>query len=438
VGRLLLGVALVFFAVLFWIERRAADPILPLPLLHERLFSVAVTQGALSGWALFGSTNFVPLFGQGVLGLSATAAGSALTPMMLCWTAASIAGGRLLLRFGYRPLALLGTAGLAAGAFMLTRLTADSTLLFIMVCLGVMGAGMGLAAPAFLIAVQSSVQRARLGTATATLQFSRSMGGTLGVSVMGVILTAQLAASLAGAGVSAAAISLGELIDSGRHAASAIVDSAVRLALSDALNSVFVAAFIAAAIALGVTFLTPRGRIRARPAPEPDAASSPAPPAALQLTIRPAAAGDQSAITAMVRAAKLNPFRLRWRDFLVAEMDGRIVGVGQVRPHGDGSRELASLVVTSDHRGAGIGSQLVGALLAREAGPVYLFCREQLAAFYTPFGFERQDPRELPAALATMHRLAHWMTRAEALFVGRRVQIVAMRRHGSATTPPAI
>jgi EmrB/QacA subfamily drug resistance transporter len=261
-GWTLLAAALILFAVLFWVERRAVDPMLPLPLFRERLFSVAIAQGVLSGWAMFGSTNFVPLFGQGVLGLSATAAGTALTPMMLSWTAASVVGGRLLLRYGYRSLALVGTAGLAVGAYLMTRLTTSSSLAYMMLSLGVMGAGMGLAVPAFLIAVQSSVQRSKLGTATATLQFSRSIGGTLGVSVMGVILTAQLAANLAAAGISAATVSLGELIDPSKQGAAATaLDETVRGALAGAIDSVFVASFIAAGLALAVTFLTPRGRI---------------------------------------------------------------------------------------------------------------------------------------------------------------------------------
>ena len=78
----------------------------------------------------------------------------------------------------------------------------------LMVSVALMGIGMGLSIPAFMIAVQSSVQRKVLGTATATLQFSRSIGGTLGVSVMGVILTTQLAPNLRVAGAEAAGFSL--------------------------------------------------------------------------------------------------------------------------------------------------------------------------------------------------------------------------------------
>ena len=114
----LIGLAAVLFIVLLWVERRAADPILPLPLFKDRLFAVAVSQGLLAGWAMFGSTSFIPLFAQAVLGTSATAAGSVLTPMMLGWVGASIIGSRLLLRFGYRTIALAGM-GYAGGGHLL-------------------------------------------------------------------------------------------------------------------------------------------------------------------------------------------------------------------------------------------------------------------------------------------------------------------------------
>ena len=77
-----------------WAERRAADPILPLALFRDRLFTVSILHGILAGWAMFGSLNYVPLFVQAVLGTSATQAGIALTPMSLSWTLASIFGSR--------------------------------------------------------------------------------------------------------------------------------------------------------------------------------------------------------------------------------------------------------------------------------------------------------------------------------------------------------
>ena len=156
----------------------------------------------------------------------------------------------------------------------------------------------------------------------------------------------------------------------------------------------------------------------------------------MPVVIRPATAADQPTISAMVRDAHLNPFRLHWRDFLVAEDERRIVGIGQVRPHGDGSRELSSLVVAQECRGTGVGSQIVRALLAREAGPVYLFCREQLSPFYARFGFHIAESQALPRGLARMLRLGNLMTSAEALFSKHHVRIVAMQR--DLPTPPAL
>jgi EmrB/QacA subfamily drug resistance transporter len=269
VGIGLLGAAAVLFVALLWIERRAADPVLPLPLFKDRLFAVATTQGLLAGWALFGSTSFVPLFVQAVLGTSATVAGSALTPQMLGWVGASIIGSRLLLRYGYRTIAVIGMGVLVVGVFLMTRVSPNATLPSVMFNLALMGIGMGLSIPAFMIAVQSSVERKMMGTATATLQFSRSIGGTLGVSVMGVILSMQLARNLRLVGVDSAGIDLNALLSPVTQAGASAVNAVLRVALTGALQSVFVAALIAAVAGLAVTSLAPRGNVfRATPAPE--------------------------------------------------------------------------------------------------------------------------------------------------------------------------
>lgn len=262
VGWGLLALAGMLFAALLWVERRAADPVLPLPLFRDRLFAVATAQGLLTGWAMFGSTSFVPLFVQAVLGTSATAAGSALTPMMLSWVGASIIGSRLLLRFGYRTIALVGMSSLVLGVFLMTQVNPHDSLPRVMLNLALMGAGMGLAVPAFMIAVQSSVRRKVLGTATATVQFSRSIGGTLGVSVMGVILSLGLTANLAAAGADPASISLNDLLrPAGTLAVTPAVSDILAGALTGALQSVFVAALIAAVAGLMVTALAPRGGV---------------------------------------------------------------------------------------------------------------------------------------------------------------------------------
>ena len=155
----------------------------------------------------------------------------------------------------------------------------------------------------------------------------------------------------------------------------------------------------------------------------------------MSIAIRPATAADQPTLSAMVRDARLNPFRLHWGDFLIAEDEGHIVGIGQVRPHGDGSRELSSLVVAPERQAQGIGSQVVEALLARETKPTYLFCRDRLASFYERFGFQLVERRQLPRALARMHRVANLMTSVEALFRSRHERIVAMRRDLPTSSP---
>ena len=256
----LLVSAVALFVILIPVERRAADPVLPLALFRKRLFAVGTAHGVLVGWAMFGSTSFVPLFIQSVLGTSATVAGSALTPQMLGWVFASIIGSRLLLRFSYRTVALAGMTSLTIGAFLMSLVSVNTTLAGIMFNLALMGIGMGLSVPPFLIAVQSSVDRSVLGTATATLQFSRVIGGALGVRVMGLIMSLRFSANLTAAGLDKTAVSLQELIRP-LHAAAAVVDVSLRRALTGAVEAVFVAAFAAAILGLAVTALAPHGRI---------------------------------------------------------------------------------------------------------------------------------------------------------------------------------
>ncbi|MFL5806890.1 MAG: MDR family MFS transporter [Roseiflexaceae bacterium] len=262
IGWALLGLAALLFAALVWVERRAADPVLPLPLFRDRMFAVACANGLLAGWALFGSVSFVPLYVQAVLGTSALAAGAALTPLLLGWVGASIIGSRLLLQVGYRTLALIGMSLLTIGALLMSLNDANTSQIILLIDLGLMGIGMGLTIPSFLIAVQSTVQRKDLGSATSMVQFSRSIGGTIGVSVMGAALSIRLSSALRAAGLDPNAVSLDKLLDplAGANAGAAL-EGALRSALASAIQVVFVIAFVAAALALLVTFFAPGGRI---------------------------------------------------------------------------------------------------------------------------------------------------------------------------------
>jgi MFS family permease len=252
---MLLGVSVVLFMILWWVEIRAADPILPLPLFRDALFSTATAHGLMTGWAVFGTISFIPLFVQSVLGANATQAGITITPMLLGWVAASIFGTRIMLKVGYRNLGLVGTGLFTIGAFLLLFININSSQILLMVFVTMMGIGMGLAIPAFVIAVQTSVARKHLGTATSMLQFSRSIGGTLGVSVMGAALSASLATNLRASGLDPNLVT--QLLDPSAGSALTI-DAGVRIAMASAIHLIFLIAFIAAALGLASAFFAPK------------------------------------------------------------------------------------------------------------------------------------------------------------------------------------
>ena len=185
------------------------------------------------------------------MGTTATQAGITLTPLLLGWVTASIIGTRLMLIVGYRRLGLLGTAVLTIGSFLMSRAGMNTSQTSLMVFVTLMGIGMGLSIPSYLIAVQTSVSRRQLGTATSTLQFSRSIGGTLGVSVMGAALSARLAAHQLDPDL------VRQLLDP-LPGSEVVIAEAARLAMADAIHLVFIIAFVAAALAMVTVFFTPR------------------------------------------------------------------------------------------------------------------------------------------------------------------------------------
>jgi N-acetylglutamate synthase-like GNAT family acetyltransferase len=127
---------------------------------------------------------------------------------------------------------------------------------------------------------------------------------------------------------------------------------------------------------------------------------------------RPAAARDARAIRALIRQVGINPLGLDWRRFLVAvdERDA-VIGCGQVKPHADGTRELASIAVLPERQGQGIGQELVRRLLVMHPRPLYLTCRASLETFYGQFGFRRAAPETLPPYFRRVRRAFHLLRR---------------------------
>jgi EmrB/QacA subfamily drug resistance transporter len=174
-------------------ERRATEPILPMRLFRNRIFSVGNSLAFVMGFSLFGAIVFLPLFLQIVVGMSATNSGFLLMPMMAGIIIASVLSGRLISRIGrYRPFPIAGTAILTAGFYLLTRLTVTSTGTQVMAYMVVIGVGVGCVMQVVVLAVQNAVSAQDLGVATSASQFFRSIGGTIGVAVFGAIMSSRL------------------------------------------------------------------------------------------------------------------------------------------------------------------------------------------------------------------------------------------------------
>jgi predicted MFS family arabinose efflux permease len=196
INLVLFAASFVLLYVFFRVERRARDPIIPFELFDNRTVSASITAGFLGGIGMFGAISFVPLFAQGALGMSATEAGSLLTPLMLSWVTTSVVGGRLLLRFSYRPLTIAGFSVLTVGFTFLAMFGTKTPRTWLYAELIVIGIGLGFTMLTLLIAVQQAVERKQLGVATSLNQFSRAIGGAFGVAVMGVALTIGLSNQL--------------------------------------------------------------------------------------------------------------------------------------------------------------------------------------------------------------------------------------------------
>jgi N-acetylglutamate synthase-like GNAT family acetyltransferase len=130
----------------------------------------------------------------------------------------------------------------------------------------------------------------------------------------------------------------------------------------------------------------------------------------------------------MIRAANINPMGLNWERFLVAEGQGQIVGIGQIKPHHDGSRELASIAVIPERQHQGIASQLIEALIARENGPLYLMCQQTLQGFYARFGFKRIKQDQMPRYFRRTTRLAAVFISIASVLSQEKIELIIMKR----------
>jgi EmrB/QacA subfamily drug resistance transporter len=285
----LFALSILMTGLFLFAEMRAPEPIINLELFRNRTFVVSVVAMFLVGAGMFGAIMYIPLFMQGVLGASATASGAILTPMMLSLVAASTIGGQLISRTGrYKWASVSGLVLMGIGMWLQTTMGITTTNPEAVRNMIVLGLGTGLAMPTFTLAVQNSVSPREIGAVTAAVQFFRSIGSTIGVAVMGTLMTtvlnqelsrdlpAEVSAALpAGAleSVNAQALASPEAAEALRAQLAGVPDGAqlfnalmdaMRLALATAIHDVFLLAAVVAIGGVVVAMFLPEAPLRRR------------------------------------------------------------------------------------------------------------------------------------------------------------------------------
>lgn len=184
--------AVVLAIVFVLIERRVDQPLVDLSLLNNPVIGIGLMLNVLLGVMQFSTTTFVPPFAQGVLGRTPLEAGLALGAMSIGWPIGSTTTGWNLLRIGYRRAILAGSLIALVGAAVLSTLDRDSSLAVLVVGAMLVGIGMGVTATPLLVGVQTVVSYQRRGIVTSLTNFSRSLGGAVGVAALGAVMNAAI------------------------------------------------------------------------------------------------------------------------------------------------------------------------------------------------------------------------------------------------------
>jgi EmrB/QacA subfamily drug resistance transporter len=177
------------------VERRSKEPIIPLSLFRNQIVAISELAIFFTAFGMFGTIIFVPLFFQGVLGLSATASGSFLTPMMLGMVMGSLVSGQLLSRAGghYKIQGAVGIVTMALGMLLLSTMTLETGHSIAVLNIVITGLGLGITMPLYTIVVQNAVPYNILGVATSSTAFFRSIGGSVGLSIFGSVMNNRFA-----------------------------------------------------------------------------------------------------------------------------------------------------------------------------------------------------------------------------------------------------
>jgi EmrB/QacA subfamily drug resistance transporter len=256
-------VTVVATALLIPVEKRAAEPVLPMSLFSSRVFTVAGAMGFIVGFALFGATTYLPLFLQIVTGASPTRSGLELLPLILGLVVTSIGSGQVIARWGhYRPFPIAGTAIMVVGFWRLSTMSPSTSALERSLDMLVLGLGLGLVMQVLVLAVQNDVAYRDLGVATSGATFFRSIGGCFGVAICGAIFSNRLPDELAGIAGLPPELASGSVTGADVARLSPDVRTAFVGAYSDALTTIFLVCAPIAALAFVLAWLLPEKPLR--------------------------------------------------------------------------------------------------------------------------------------------------------------------------------
>ena len=272
----LVAASLALTALFILVESRAAEPIIPLRLFRNAIFRIGNVYTFMSGVAMFGAIIFLPLYLQGVKGMSPTRSGLAMLPVVTGLFVTSIASGRLISRTGrYKIYPILGSSILIVALLLLGTIAVATPYWQVAIYAGVFGLGLGLTLQTVVVAVQNSVDIRDMGVATSSATFFRSLGGAIGAATFGAVLGIRLDAHLAdrlgpdggGAGVDANDIqAMRALAEPTRHL--------VLGAFTDSLNDVFLVCVPFIVIALAIALMLPEVPLRSGAPPTDDLAKA--------------------------------------------------------------------------------------------------------------------------------------------------------------------
>jgi EmrB/QacA subfamily drug resistance transporter len=193
----LFSVAVLFLTAFVFVEKKAVSPIIPLRLFQHTTFSYSMVALFFVAMGMFGAITYIPLFIQGALGATATNAGAIMTPMTLGMVAASITTGQIISRTGkFKFMMMLGLILSTSAMFLLSTISVNISQAELIARIIFLGVGLGCTLPVFTIAVQNAFEAKDMGVVTASSQLFRSLGGSVGVALMGGILNSSLASNL--------------------------------------------------------------------------------------------------------------------------------------------------------------------------------------------------------------------------------------------------